>query len=176
MVKKISICILFFCLLISFDSFSQKKAVKRDTKDDCLAVIGFFYNKTLINKINVYLYEGLTIIDSIKTTSMKDFGFVLKKNKEYSIKIASKGYYPRLISINTTLSDDVNTLPVFIFEFDIELLPMMKGMDDYFTDFPIAKVEYDTKIEKFGYSKKYTASIQKELNKVQEQIKIRKSR
>jgi len=170
---------LFILLLfIQSNLFAQtagaKKKAPRDTKDDCLAVIGFFNNTKYIKKITAYLYEGSTIIDSAIVNSMKDFGFILKKNKEYSIKIMSKGYYPRLISVNTKIPDDVSTVPIFVFEFEITLLPETKGVDDYFTDFPIALIDFNTKTEKFNYNKKYTENIQKELDKVEGQIRERK--
>ncbi len=174
--KKIAICLFILNSLFSLDSFAQKKKKQRDATDDCLAIIGFFYNQNQIRNINAYLYEGPNIIDSTKVNSMKDFGFILKKNKEYSLKIVAKGYYPRLISFDTRLPDDVSIVPVFVFEFDIILIPEIKGVDDYFTDFPIALVEFEPKTQKFNYNKKYTAKIQKELDKVKDQFKVRKSR
>lgn len=169
--------VVFLIVLFSQFGFAQKKTTtKRDTKDDCLIVVGFFYNKTHIKKITAYLYEGQNIVDSVKTNSMKDFGFILKKNKEYTVKVVSAGYYPRLISVNTALPDDVNTVPNFIFEFDITLMPIVKGADDFFTDFPIALVDFDHKIQKFTYNKQYTQKIQKELKKVENQFGERKSR
>ena len=171
--KKASIYLFIFTFILSINTFAQKKKVEKIDPNDCLATIGMFYNKVQIPKLFAYLYDGPTIVDSVKLNSNKEFGFILKKNKEYSIKIVAKGYYPRLISFNTKMPDDVSTSPLFLFEFDIILIPVVKGVDDYFTDFPIAIVDWDDKSQKFNYNKKYTATIQKELDKVIDQFKVR---
>lgn len=163
---------LIFCFAFVLHAGAQKN----DNKENCLAVVGFFFNSVLIKNISVYLYEGANIVDSAKVNSNKDFGFVLDRNKQYSICIIARGYYQRLIAINTDLPDNINTIPLFIFEFEIELMREAKGVDDYYMDFPIAIIAFDPKTETFGYRKKYTTMMQKESRKVQAQFRVRKSR
>lgn len=143
--------------------------------EDCLAVVGFFDNAQIIKNITAYLYEGSVKIDSVVVTSTKDFGFVLKRNKNYSVQIVKEGFYQRMITIKTDLPADINATPLFVFEFEITLIPKKKGVDDFFMDFPIALIAYDAKAEKFMFSRKYTTQMQKELKKVETQFKVRKS-
>lgn len=162
---------LVFCIVFFFNSFAQK-----GDKENCLAIVGFFSNLTFVKNITVNLYDGSTIIDSAKANSNGDFGFMLNRNKQYSIRISAKNYYPRLIMINTALPEKVSATPLFIFEFEIGLLKEVKDVDDFYMDFPIAMIDYDTKIKAFGYRKKYTGAMQKESRKVEAQFKVRKSK
>ncbi len=118
---------------------------------------------------------GSTLIDSAKTNSTKDFGFILKRNKRYSLHIASPGYYSRLLIVNTDLPDNVTSDPLFIFEFDLLFIKEMKGVDDFYLDFPIATISYDQKSKNFTFSRKYTESMQNEVRKAEIDFKIHKS-
>lgn len=170
--KKLHVTFLVFCFAFVLHAGAQKN----DNKENCLATVGFFTNTVLIKNIRVYLYNGSDIVDSAKVNSNKDFGFVLDRNKRYTICINAPDFYQRLITINTDLPEHVNTIPLFIFEFEIELIPEIKGVDDYYMDFPIAIIEFDPKTETFGYRKKYTSMMQRESRKVQAQFRVRKSR
>lgn len=164
------------CIILALTCiFATPKAKAQEVDSEaCLAIVGYFYNTTVVRNITAYLFDGGVIVDSAKTISTKDFGFVLKRNKRYSLLIKAPGYYSRLIILNSSLPNDINSFPLFVFEFDIELLKVVKGQDDYYMDFPIALVEYDPKIEKFGYSKKYTLLMQKEMRKAEGQFRIHK--
>ena len=164
---------LVFVLCYFFNVCSN---AKETPSENCLAIVGTFSNLVHIKDVFVYLYNDSVIIDSAKVNSTKDFGFMLECNKQYSLHILAGGYYSRLIKINTIVPANVNTSPVFIFEFEVELLKVTKGVDDFFMDFPIALISYEAKIEKFTFSKKYTDFIQKELKKIESQFKVRKSR
>jgi hypothetical protein len=149
--------------------------VKGD-KDDCLAMVGYFANPEIKKDIFVRLYDGSTVVDSASVNPLRDFGFILKRNKHYSVQISTPLYYNRFFTINTELSETVKTPPLFIFEFEITLIHEMKGVDDFFLDFPIASISYDRKIKKFSFNQKYTDSMQKEVKKAEGQFKIRKSK
>lgn len=175
--KKIIFFISFFYLFSFPDCGAQTKDdPKAANKESCLALVGFFSNPIIIKNIKVELFDGPAVVDSAFIKSTGDFGFVLSRNKQYAVRISAPGYYSRLIMINTALADNINTTPLFIFEFEIELLRETKGVDDYYMDFPIALIAYDPKIEMFGYRKKYTANMQRESRKVENKFLVRKAR
>lgn len=161
--------------LTGINSHAQITKNKKEDTEKCLVITGFFSNTALIKDVRVYLYANGVKIDSAITTSHKDWGFTLNRDKMYSVQIIRNGYYHRLVTINTALPEDVNPKPYFVFEFEIELMKEMKGVDDFFLDFPIAHVSYNKALEVFSFSQKYTAKIQQEVKKAQMQFKMRKS-
>jgi len=163
--------ILTICFLFSVETFSQTQK----SSEDCLAIVGIFSNPQIIKGIKAYLYQDEDIVDSATVDTNKDFGFILKRNRHYTVQIAKDGFYPRRVSIVTDLPDKVKATPLFIFEFEIKLLRQLKGVDDFYMDFPIALIAYDKKIDKFLYSKKYTLNMQDKLKKTEEEFKVRKS-
>ncbi len=173
--KMLALCIAS-CLVMTSVSFSQKKdkAIYID-KEACLALVGYINNTTIIKNITVHLYMGSNLVDSLKPKSSKDFGFILKRNQRYSLHIIAPGYYSRLLIINTDLPDNISTLPLFAFEFELMLLKEKKGMDDFYLDFPIASISYDAQVKKFTFSQKYTSFMEKEVSKAESDFKVRKS-
>jgi hypothetical protein len=156
--------------------FAQKKIPsKKVDKDACLALVGYFNNTSPIKNVTVHLFMSSDLIDSVKLNGKKDFGFVLKRNKRYTIHIIAPGYYSRLLTLNTDLSDNINSTPLFVFEFDMMLIKEMKGVDDFYLDFPIASIAYDPKIKKFSFSHRYTETMEKEVKKAESDFKVRKS-
>ncbi|MCC6690730.1 MAG: hypothetical protein IT235_04285 [Bacteroidia bacterium] len=155
---------------------SGKNSVPKTSKNDCLAMVGYFANPELKKSVRVKLYDGNKIIDSLSVNPLMDFGFVLKRNKKYSIQVSSPNYYNRFFLINTALSDSVSTPPLFVFEFEITLLRQMAGVDDFLLDFPIAKIAYIPSIGKFSFNEKYTNNMQKEIKRAEGEFKIRKSK
>ena len=170
----ILLLVAFFAVngLLNAQSTIAKQAA---AEGKCLALVGYFGNPALITGIKVYLYEGSTKIDSISTTSLKTFGFILARDKHYTLQIIKKGFYPRLIQVNSELSQEIDTCPLFIFEFETTLLPVIKGVDDFYADFPIAVISYDRKIKKFTYHKSYTDEMKDHIKKIENTFKMRHS-
>jgi len=181
-VQKGGVLVVLLCFILTSglaqknSDLAQKKGkTTKVDKDACLALVGYFTNSPLIKNVTVHLFMGSDLIDSVKTNSGKDFGFILKRNKRYSIHIVAPGYYSRLLTVNTDLDSTISTKPLFVFEFDLMLIKEMKGANDYYLDFPIASISYDLKIKKFTFSKRYTETMEKEVRKAQSDFKERKS-
>ncbi len=157
-----------FFLIIFFLSLFTNATAQPAVNDtaDCLAVVGTFNNKKNVKNVWAYLFLENRVIDSVETFTKKGFSFVLKPNRKYSILISKKGYFNRLVSISTVLPPGVVPIPVFIFGFKCELLKQNNKLDDYWLDFPIAQVAYDSTTKIFEYDKKYTQTIKTELLKL----------
>jgi hypothetical protein len=174
--NKVSVLYALLCFNLITSGFAQKKSSEKANidKESCLALVGYFSNSITIKNITIHLFMGSVLIDSAKINSTRDFGFILKRNKRYSLHITTPGYYSRLIIVNSDLSDKVKTDPPFVFEFDILLIKEMPGSDDFYLDFPIASISYDQKIKKFNFSRKYTEYMEKEVSKAEAEFKIHK--
>lgn len=157
--------LLLLSLIISALSISSAQELV-NPNDDCLAIVGTFNNKKNVKDVWVYLYSDLKKVDSVKTFTKKGFAFVLKPNRHYSIFIDKDGYYSRLVSISTMLPAGVVPKPVFIFGFKTEFLTRKNNVDEYWLDFPIALISYDSTVKDFTYDKKYTQTIKEELEKL----------
>jgi len=153
--------------LFSLSLISVRAQTKKDdSKDDCLVVVGSFNNKKKVDDIWAYLYQDNTRIDSMKISSKKGFQFILKTGKNYAILVSKGGYYNRMIRLSTILPAGVIPKPVFLFGFKTEMIPVKISVDDYWLDFPVAQVIYDSILKDFGYNKKYTKTIREELEKL----------
>lgn len=162
MLFKKNICLFLIATIISSGyAFSQNT--------DCLALVGTFTNKKKIKEIKAYLHANDVLVDSVVTDSKKGFQFVLKRNNNYSIAILKPGFYNRLVKISTFLpakASPPSPAIVYLFGFQLELLAIKTKVDDYWLDFPIANVAYDSISNDFSFSKKYTQSIKSELIKM----------
>ncbi len=158
-------------LIACAPAWSQTKNSKAriSDKDACLAIVGYFDKLPAVKAVKVELFLGSELIDSVKTKTNRDFRFVLLRNKRYSLHITAPGYYSRFLTINTDLADNINTNPLFVFEFDLQLIQEMQGVDDFYLDFPIASISFDQKLKAFNFSKKYTEAMQKEVKKAETQ-------
>ena len=115
-------------------------------------------------------------IDSSLINGNKDFAYVLKRNHKYCIQVVKEGYVTRYITIDTSLPYNVDVAPLFVFEFIMDLKRTIKGVDDYYFDFPIAQIAFDNKIEKFDYKRKYTTVLKSKMKQAENEFRLTKSR
>ena len=135
----------------------------------CLAIVGkCVQGENDVREYKVVLYDGNEKINSKEVIKERDFAFVLKKNKSYSIQITKSGYLNRLISVDTHLPANVSISPVFRFVFEIEMKKQLKksASDDDALDFPLVLISYNSELDRFDYNRKYTAKIKEDIRSI----------
>ena len=104
------------------------------------------------------------VIDSVSLASgKKKFGFLLKPNLNYTIKIYKKGFAARTIYLNTYMPEGMTAL--YDFYFDTHLIPLDKlaPCKREVLNYPLALIYFNVSKGNFYYSKKYTRDIKKSL-------------
>lgn len=164
--KKICFLIVILCICNPLQHYSQ---IKSNDTTICLQVIGIAVNKTEpVNGVTVRLFkENEELIwEEVSNIPYHEhsFTFSLFGNCHYSIEVSKDGYISRLVSINTTLPNDVIIKGnKFIFEFEVELQKSVNIKDDFYLDFPIAIISYNTKSGVFENHDDYTKHIKEKI-------------
>ncbi|HXU25669.1 MAG TPA: hypothetical protein VN698_00450 [Bacteroidia bacterium] len=149
----------------------KNKKASADTLEECLEIVGRFDDnaKEFTGFYNVKLILENTVVATQAMSVKKGFGFVLLKNKYYTIKIEKEGYIPRIFSISTKLTDKLDEKNSYIFSFETSLLSqdLYHLFNDDDMDFPFALINYNKTCDCFEHSKEYTASlIQRMINQL----------
>ena len=161
--------VLFFVLLfmasICFGGNNGKSNKDSSNSKKCLEVVGFAidqYNKQL-EGVQVTLYKENDEMEWIEVTSVvyheHSFLFSLDANEYYTIEVSKPGYVTRSIGISTILPANVSMKDLFKYEFEVSLFKEKKGVDDYYLDFPVALISYDSKHDVFDNNNAYTKHI-----------------
>lgn len=165
---------------IFFSSFksSGKKENEKETSRVCLEVLGIALdeNERPIDGVEVRLYKENDELEWNEITSVThhehSFVFNLDVNEYYTIEISKNGFVSRSVAISTKLPADISLASIFHYEFEISLFKEKKGVDDYYLDFPVALISYDTKRDVFDNNYSYTAHIK---TKIKESASVFKS-
>jgi hypothetical protein len=152
------------CVLITFFA---PVAIAQDLNNDslfCLEVRGrIVLNSKSSGSYKVKLFWNNLAIDSHTVKGNKPFVFHLKRDEMYGIVISKKGYYPRLISIDTRISEADKNLYLFDFETTLLKKSKSKNLDKDALDYPIAIVAYDDRMIGFYYNEEYTSEIKRDI-------------
>jgi hypothetical protein len=131
----------------------------------CLEISGRIYtmDQPANDTYTAELIEDNNVIESITKKDKRSFKFNLERNKYYAIRIVKEGYAPKLISINTWVTDEKFNDHLFNFSFKTELFTEeeFKVLDKDSQDFPIAIVVFNDQKKAFDYNEKYTGNIKK---------------
>lgn len=132
----------------------------------CLEVNGIALSNNIpLDGVNVKLYMENEEMEMIEITSVEhhdhSFSFKLQRDAYYTIEVSKEGYFTRTVSISTKLPKEVSSKPLFVFEFEVEMPKSKSVKDDYYMDFPVALIDYDTKRKVFVSHGKYTTNIKK---------------
>lgn len=158
--------LILFLILISSVAFSANFPAKftGDVK------VG---NKQMLGaKVQVYFNN-----DIIFSTTVKDFGFILKLefDTDYKIKVSNAGYLSPVYSISTTVpaSEKGKT-----FEFDlgdIQLVEDYPGIDKSVFEKPVAKISFNPNKKSFELDKIYEAQVNAKIEALKQEIADAKS-
>ena len=138
--------------------------------------------KTFYGYADILILEGVITVDDKSSKNFKaelflesyrieekdcgkTFSFKLKRNSHYTLKISKEGHLSRSISISTIIPEylEEEDKRIFTYEVGVEL-PVKTGLEnEFYTDFPIAIINYDAGIGTFVYNKKYTDHIKNQI-------------
>lgn len=108
--------------------------------------------------------ETNTVTDSLILKDGKNkFGFVLKKNSYYSIRISKKGFISKLVAVNTEILTETDGIHRFNFQTKLMNEVLLSHMNEDVVDFPVAIIHFDYDNNCFDYNKEYTSHIKREL-------------
>ncbi|MBL7933115.1 MAG: hypothetical protein JNL60_14510, partial [Bacteroidia bacterium] len=111
--------------------------------------------------------ETNTVTDSLILKDGKTkFGFVLKKNSYYSIRISKKGFISKLVAVNTEILIETDGIHRFNFQTKLMNEALISRLNDDVVDFPVAIIHFDYDNNCFDYNKEYTSYIKRELYSV----------
>jgi hypothetical protein len=162
--------------LIVFSSFTANKN-KTDASTVCLEVIGIAVDETNkpIDGAEIKLYKENEELEWIEITSViyheHSFVFNLEANQYYTIEISKNGFVSRSVAISTNLPAGVSYSPMFHYEFEVSLFKK-KDANDYYLDFPVALISYNSKKDVFLNNDIYTNHIK---TKIKESTNLFKS-
>jgi hypothetical protein len=166
-------CISVFLLAFNFSLSAQ---LEKDSLF-CLEIRGRIeFSQKTSKSYKVRLYWNNQVIDSQSVKNGKPFIMHLKRNEMYGLVFSKKGYYPRLINIDTRISEaDKN---IYLFDFETTLLKKSRSekLDPDALDYPIAIVAYDDRMIGFYYNEEYTGAIKRDIyrNTVKSRYRFRK--
>lgn len=157
-------------LLVSLKSNAQHQfSFTKNSTDSlvCLEISGELDRdfKKQAGTYTVVLIHFNTPVDTAVIKDSKSFQFKLQKDSYYALKVYKKGFAPKLVSICTTMPEEVFTGKLLRFHFEAELIPEneFEQLNPEVKDFPIAIVRFDESKKIFYYNEKYTRNIKKSL-------------
>jgi hypothetical protein len=157
---------LIFLLNISFILKAEKIWGTGSTSNPvCLEILGIAMdsgNKP-IDGVEVRLFRENNELEWTEITSVvyheHSFIFKLEANEYYTIEISKPGFVTRSVGISTRIPDNISLKQLFRYEFEVELFREKKVSDDYYLDFPVALISYDSKRDVFDNNSAYTKHI-----------------
>jgi hypothetical protein len=122
------------------------------------------FPKKSSSSYKVKLYWNNMVIDSHSVKGkLRSFTLHLKRNEVYGLVLIKRGYYQRIINIDTHISDaDSN---IYLFDFETNLIKRTRSgkLDKDALDYPIAIVSYDDRMIGFYYNEEYTSEIKRNI-------------
>lgn len=144
----------------------KAKSAKQAPVPDCLEVCAqAMLDGQAQTGVTIKLYCDNEQITSIDSTEFGKVYFTLKRDRYYTVEITKEGYVPRLVGISTFVPKIIPLKPIFRFEFEVDMLKKVEGQDNFYIDFPVALVSFNSSKECFEHSKKYTSRIKREIAK-----------
>lgn len=122
------------------------------------------YQKKL-DSVKVKVYVGSKLFYS-NYFPKGTFELALPLNQKLSLEINRRGYYPKRITVNSTLPDDKKRPYHLLFDFHMIEKAQLKGLDDFILDFPTGLVSYYPEKFRFHYAEKYTKQMFRDLNRL----------
>jgi hypothetical protein len=168
-------CLIFFNATSVF-AVKHKEDVEDINNPVCLHVSGIAVDKNAkpIDGVEVKLYKENDEMEWTEITSINyhehSFSFKLSANEYYTIEISKPGYVTRSVGISTKIPAGLSLETIFQYEFEVELFTKKKNIDDYYLDFPVALISYDSKHDVFDHNYSYTSHIKSMIRKATNEL------
>ena len=163
---KVAILLFFALLGMASLCFAGNHSPKDSSESKkCLEVVGVAIDQknAQLNGVQVTLFKENDEMEWVEITSVTyhehSFLFSLDANEYYTIEVSKPGYVTRSIGVSTALPKNVSMKQMFKYEFEVSLFKEQQGIDDYYLDFPVALISYDSKHDVFDNNNKYTKHI-----------------
>jgi len=100
------------------------------------------------------------------------FSFRLDLNKNYGLVISKQGYFSKILSFNTAITND--DVGIWNYKFAVELIPEIEGFDASILDEPIGKIKFVDRIGEFDYDEAYTTAQLKKIDAMMREYEKRR--
>jgi len=135
---------------------------KTTNNEEVLKIKGDISNLSIdLTEAVIKLYDGNTLIETIKTNKAGKFQLNLLKDKQYMLEVCAENHLAKRIVLNTSVDEIIGKTPEFHPSLELISEKLVRGTDYSELDFPYAIVEYDETLEGFDFNKEYTAEMKK---------------
>lgn len=155
--KKVWVITVFIILVITLPSINDLLYAQNCRKELIIKGLVSTEDNRDLSAVSIRIYKGNKETDVINVRSDGKFRLNLKLNSTYAILVSENGYSSRLINIDTSVPQ-WNNKRKFKHEIEVVLEESVNEMN-FYSDFPIAIIKFDTNIEEFHYVKNYTLHI-----------------
>lgn len=131
--------------------------------------------KTKLSGVTVSVLLAGRQINSMVTPVNGVFSYTLGYNNEYIVQFSKDGYTTKKIYVNTKGVPPADAVDIFEFTgFEVSLFKTIPDLDVSLLQKPIGKISFVSPDEGFDYDAAYTASIQEQLQKFQQELAMKK--
>lgn len=131
--------------------------------------------KTKLSGVNVTVLLGGRLINSLATPANGLFSFTLNYNNDYILQFSKDGYTTKKISVSTKGVPPEDAVDIFEFTgFEVALFKTIPDLDVSLLQKPIGKISFISPDEGFDYDAAYTAAMQEQLQKFQQELAMKK--
>lgn len=131
--------------------------------------------KTKLSDVTITVMMAGRVINSLNTPSSGLFSFTLNYNNDYVLQFSKDGYTTKRISVSTKGVPEPDQADIFEFTgFEVSLFKVIPDLDVSLLQKPVGKISFLNPDEGFDYDAAYTASIQGQLQKFQQDLAVKK--
>lgn len=94
------------------------------------------------------------------------FSFKIERDKVYTVEFVKKYLVTKTVQVDTrNMPDDIDGVPFFGLELEIDLFPYLNGLDYSVFKKPLGKAKYSKPLNNFSWDKKYALQQKMAYNK-----------
>tara|TARA_R110002096_G_scaffold72174_4_gene172198 strand:+ start:47328 stop:47852 length:525 start_codon:yes stop_codon:yes gene_type:complete len=159
---------LFFSVFLFFNLLFTNKSGASE-KDSIVLTGLVFNNKDRVKNVVINIYNKNKLWKTVYVKSSNRFKTNLPLNETMTIEITAEKFYPKRFIFDTSVPNDLKSVPNYDFDIDIFSEKELEGVNTSFLDFPVGIVTYDPKKKEFERDIKYTKKMKKAYLKLWEE-------
>lgn len=110
---------------------------------------------------------------SLVEVKKSKFEFALEYDCEYVFSYIKDGYVTKKVEVNTYVPKEKQSLEFEPFKFDVEIFKQYEGVNTVIYNQSVGKIKFNDVLNEFDYDTDYTKSIQSELARIEELLKMK---
>jgi hypothetical protein len=110
---------------------------------------------------------------SVVEVKKSKFEFALEYDCEYVFSYLKDGYVTKKVEVNTYVPKEKQSLEFEPFKFDVEIFKQYEGVNTVIYNQSVGKIKFNDVLNEFDYDTDYTKSIQSELARIEELLKMK---